>query len=246
MKRFAVVPIDEGALEEETRRDRQRRLVASINRHEEPRESRRDELYEEREARPNNSQPTTRSQDEEAGETTSNNSSQNNIMAQTRGSQVSCTCSTTCSRRTKKKPGCVCKDAGVQCTAQYLCGTKKRGKITKQCKDGKPAVNMEENVQDVPPHESNTVTGFLRMEQEIEKAKKDITDYINSLSREQITKLVVELAASGQGSTQYIKDLVAVLDKEIAESSVKPTVNSCQCRVCQNMPTEDEKKCCDR
>ncbi len=43
---------------------------------------------------------------------------------------------------------------------------------------------MEENVQDVPPHGSNTVTGFLRMEQEIEKAKKDITvsfDFVSVL-----------------------------------------------------------------
>ena len=38
-----------------------------------------------------------------------------------------------------------------------------------------PAVNMEENTQDVPPHGGNTVTGFLLMEQEIEKAKKEIT-----------------------------------------------------------------------
>ena len=58
--------------------------------------------------------------------------------------------------------------------------------------------------------------------------------------------MVVELAASGQGSIQYIKDLVAVLDNEIAHSSVKPNVNWCQCGVCLQMPTEDERKCCDR
>ena len=142
MKRFAIAEIDEGALEEELRRDRQRRLVAYINRHAEPTEIRLDEQNEEKEARPSNHQPSaspTQSQhDEETGETTSDSSSQNIIVApQTRKSQVRCTCSTTCSRRTKKKPGCVCKDAGVRCTAQCLCGTKKRGKIAKQCKNGK-------------------------------------------------------------------------------------------------------------
>ena len=98
MKRFAIAAIDDSALdlEEEIRRNRQRRLQAYINRHEEPQ------------------QPSP-----------------------TQSQQVSCTCCTTCSRRTKKKPGCVCKDAGVRCTAQCLCGTKKRGKITKQCKNGK-------------------------------------------------------------------------------------------------------------
>ena len=58
---------------------------------------------------------------------------------------------------------------------------------------------------------------------------------------------MVELAASGEGSVQFVRDLVSILNNDgIQTSSTATDLAWCQCGVCQNMPTEDERKCCER
>ena len=62
---------------------------------------------------------------------------------------LKCSCNSTCSRKQTSKEGrdgkivnkgCPCKARGAKCTELCNCGTKKRGVITKPCKNGRPVI----------------------------------------------------------------------------------------------------------
>ena len=77
-----------------------------------------------------------------------------------------------------------------------------------------------------------------------------IQDFLAEKSKEELIKIVVELAAHGAGSLEYVKDAYEATQDSHSVSSPIAGCSSrpewCMCNVCQEMPTEDEEKCCNR
>eukprot|EP00112_Aurelia_sp_Birch-Aquarium-sp1_P022818 Seg6569.1 transcript_id=Seg6569.1/GoldUCD/mRNA.D3Y31 product="hypothetical protein" protein_id=Seg6569.1/GoldUCD/D3Y31 len=161
---------------------------------------------------------------------------------------ISCTCATTCSRKSGKKQRCPCKDASKLCNEHCVCGVKKKGKVVKWCKNGKESLGNHTETQ--PGVQAATRTdGFLTMEQEIDKANEDIQNYLASLSRDVLEKLVLQLSANGNGSVENIKDVLKYIEDDNSTEEPAQGLDQlpwCKCGACREMPTEKERKCCDR
>jgi len=144
-----------------------------------------------------------------------------------------------CSRRSGKKKGCPCRDDNISCSDDCKCGKVVNKSIVAPCKNRKKtAKDKERNI---------TPSGHDLMEKEIETAKVDIKKIIEPLSREILEQVVVEIAAVGAGSADLINNIVKTITNDDGGSPDEPTTLApdwCCCKVCIEMPTETENKCC--
>ncbi|XP_065068396.1 uncharacterized protein LOC135693758 [Rhopilema esculentum] len=151
-----------------------------------------------------------------------------------------CVCNTTCARRSGKRRGCPCKDSNLACTDACACGRKKRGTVIEWCSNGKPgSVDQIEQAAEVQD-------GHINMEQEIIQAKQRVQNVINDLPIETLHNLIVELAVTGEGSFEFVQDLVHVIQSPNPEANRPMALPWCKCGVCTEMGKEEENKCCKR
>ena len=116
------------------------------------------------------------------------------------------------------------------------------------CKNGGAQVVTERGPTDGVVNTTRNSDGYLRMEEELDRSEKNIKDYLDTLSKEDLILLVVETNNQGNGSLESLKDALAMAkDLPPLEGVVRPTSPEwCKCRKCVEMPTEIENKCCKR
>ncbi len=69
---------------------------------------------------------------------------------------------------------------------------------------------------------------------------------VKNLSMETLQKLLVELAVCGEGSLDFVKEMIQIVENP-QRNIIRPTAPDwCKCGVCENMPDPDENKCCNR
>ncbi len=66
------------------------------------------------------------------------------------------------------------------------------------------------------------------------------------MSMEKLQALVLELAVTGEGSLEYVQDLITVIENPHAEIERPFSPPWCKCGVCIDMGNDDENKCCGR
>ena len=73
-------------------------------------------------------------------------------------------------------------------------------------------------------------------------------EYVQSLPKELLEDLIVELAASGNGSLDHLQDLVHVIQdsSDDVQQSTPALIHWCKCGVCTIMPSAEERKCCGK
>lgn len=147
-------------------------------------------------------------------------------------SRVICQCKNTCSRKTGKYRGCVCRDAGLRCSASCVCGS-----ISKPCKNNKEVVI---NQRQSPPS-----SAFERHQIALEKERESVQTFIESLSNSQRERLLLDVLCNGRGSLDYAKQLVANSEDPNPDTPANTNCpNWCICNVCMDMGNEEENKCC--
>eukprot|EP00795_Rhopilema_esculentum_P004213 gene4213-20400_t len=67
---------------------------------------------------------------------------------------------------------------------------------------------------------------------------------INDLPIETLHNLIVELAVTGEGSFEFVQDLVPVIQSPNPEANRPMALPWCKCGVCTEMGKEEENKCC--
>eukprot|EP00112_Aurelia_sp_Birch-Aquarium-sp1_P015922 Seg3567.1 transcript_id=Seg3567.1/GoldUCD/mRNA.D3Y31 product="P2X purinoceptor 7" protein_id=Seg3567.1/GoldUCD/D3Y31 len=88
--------------------------------------------------------------------------------------------------------------------------------------------------------------GHQNMEQEIAHAKEGVREIIKDLPMDVLQNVLVELAVCGEGSLDFVRELLQVIQNPDAELN-RPTMASwCKCGVCVDMGKQEENKCCGR
>ncbi|XP_065054976.1 P2X purinoceptor 7-like [Rhopilema esculentum] len=128
-----------------------------------------------------------------------------------------------------------------------MCGKKSRGTVVKWCSNGKP-----ESIQAKPAggnqarNQGGSQDVILSIEQEIELARLSVQNIINDLTLETLQQLTIELAVSGEGSLEFVRDLIDTIQRP-EEPLQRPNLQIwCKCGICVDTGHPAENKCCDR
>ncbi|KAL9960635.1 hypothetical protein ACROYT_G034119 [Oculina patagonica] len=154
-------------------------------------------------------------------------------------SRVTCQCKNTCSGKSGKHRGCVCRDAGLSCSANCVCGSN-----AKPCRNNKAAPTSAINETNRPQPPSSALE---RHQLALERERESVQAFILTLSNEERNRLLLDVLCTRRGSLDYVRNLLSRdNDPEPDGPDGRESVNWCVCNICIDMGNDEENKCCGK
>lgn len=69
---------------------------------------------------------------------------------------------------------------------------------------------------------------------------------LQTQERDVLEALILELTANGQGSMNYLKNMISFIKEEYQQQPDEDVPDWCKCGICRKMKDEEENLCCGR